>query len=532
MSTMFAKSGLHGDHSRPGQVAQAVGLLDRGRSVFVRGASGLGRTTFVREVTAALSVKTVWLMASVGSQSIPLGALAGVLRSRGVDSRGVDSQGDGLANAVSELRGLSGLIVADDAHLLDDVSASVLHHATVERPIFATVDTNAVAPDAIRRLGRDHAVTIDLAPLGISELTMIAEQALDALLAADASAWLCDVSAGNPQHLLDLIRANQTTKNLFLRGGVWCTAATASRQLQFGRPAKLQLDDRLEQAARALRHGDPDAAARSLATVANASDVELAEHGLADETRDLAAARLRWALAWAGRIQPVAPTSHDSRLGMPTLEQRLAECLALAELGESRASYELATFVAECGERISNFVVATEAHHLRARLRMSDSGSMQTVRSSIEARTALAAARAEHVAGLVRGDGPRLGRAAVSFEGLDERALAHEAFLQAAFAYVSKGATRAAGRCQAEAQRLAEHGLRPTFAARQSKACLPTLTRREREVASQAAADKSLREIGEVLGCSPRTAEAHLQRAYIKLGVNNRHNLRRLLASA
>ena len=51
------------------------------------------------------------------------------------------------------------------------------------------------------------------------------------------------------------------------------------------------------------------------------------------------------------------------------------------------------------------------------------------------------------------------------------------------------------------------------------------LTRREQEVASLAAAGRSNRDIAATLGVSPRTAENHLQRVYLKLGVSSREDL-------
>jgi len=52
------------------------------------------------------------------------------------------------------------------------------------------------------------------------------------------------------------------------------------------------------------------------------------------------------------------------------------------------------------------------------------------------------------------------------------------------------------------------------------------LTRREREIAELAARDLSSREIAEQLVLSARTVENHLQRAYEKLGVRGRRELR------
>jgi DNA-binding CsgD family transcriptional regulator len=59
-----------------------------------------------------------------------------------------------------------------------------------------------------------------------------------------------------------------------------------------------------------------------------------------------------------------------------------------------------------------------------------------------------------------------------------------------------------------------------------------TLTRREWEIASAAAAGQSNQEIAERLFVSRRTVESHLQHVYVKLGVTNRVALAEALPSA
>jgi DNA-binding CsgD family transcriptional regulator len=53
----------------------------------------------------------------------------------------------------------------------------------------------------------------------------------------------------------------------------------------------------------------------------------------------------------------------------------------------------------------------------------------------------------------------------------------------------------------------------------------PSLTHRERQVATLAAQGAKSREIADQLYLSPRTVENHLQRVYTKLGVNGRDAL-------
>ena len=49
------------------------------------------------------------------------------------------------------------------------------------------------------------------------------------------------------------------------------------------------------------------------------------------------------------------------------------------------------------------------------------------------------------------------------------------------------------------------------------------LTQRESEVLCWVAQGKTNPEIGTILGISPRTVQKHLERIYVRLGVENRH---------
>ena len=50
----------------------------------------------------------------------------------------------------------------------------------------------------------------------------------------------------------------------------------------------------------------------------------------------------------------------------------------------------------------------------------------------------------------------------------------------------------------------------------------PQLTARETEVLHWVIQGKTNRDIGEILGLSPRTVNKHLEQIYVKLGVENR----------
>jgi DNA-binding CsgD family transcriptional regulator len=141
----------------------------------------------------------------------------------------------------------------------------------------------------------------------------------------------------------------------------------------------------------------------------------------------------------------------------------------------------------------------------------------------------LVPALAGHAAALATGSAPDLEAAGHAFEALGACLLAAEAYLAAAAAYRSGGHARPASAMARRAGELAAlcgdvstPGL--SFGTQSDR-----LTRREREVASMAAAGASSREIAAKLVLSVRTVDNHLQNAYSKLGVTSRDELARVL---
>ena len=96
------------------------------RGMVLAGAPGVGKTRLAREVLARVASRGVivrWAMATASSRKLPLGAFAGLLADLGQDQAQV------LPRAAEVLlAGRDRVIVAvDDAHLLDELSASLLH---------------------------------------------------------------------------------------------------------------------------------------------------------------------------------------------------------------------------------------------------------------------------------------------------------------------------------------------------------------------------------------------------------------------
>jgi DNA-binding NarL/FixJ family response regulator len=117
------------------------------------GAAGVGKTTLARTVTASLRSQVRWVACTESSRSIPLGAMAHLVSP--------STSRDPIALMAAARESLidhgDTVISIDDAQLLDQLSATLLHHIAVDRAghIIATVRTGDPVPDAITSLWKD-----------------------------------------------------------------------------------------------------------------------------------------------------------------------------------------------------------------------------------------------------------------------------------------------------------------------------------------------------------------------------------------
>jgi DNA-binding CsgD family transcriptional regulator len=199
-------------------------LVVDGASVVVAGAEGAGRSRFAAaclDRAAAAGLNTVRILGTRSASNIPFGAFLGVF----------DGLGDGpkpLALARTTLldhaAGARLVLVVDDAHLLDDVSAtlvlSLVREPTVA--ILATVRSGAGAPDGVTALWKDAgARRIELAPLEREQVADLLASVLGAPVASAAVDVLHERSGGAPSVLRELVESAVDAGELREERGVW-----------------------------------------------------------------------------------------------------------------------------------------------------------------------------------------------------------------------------------------------------------------------------------------------------------------------
>jgi DNA-binding CsgD family transcriptional regulator len=195
----------------------------------IAGSAGVGKTRLAAEVRDALERQgyaTAHVVATKAASAIPFGAFAPLLPE--IDAGGGDllsllrHASDAIVGRVQRDRRL--LLVVDDAHLLDNGSATLVHQLTRSASCSAllSVRTPGTAPDAVTALWKDGlAERIQLDPLGESEVRELATDLLGGPVTSTLARRLWEATSGNPLYVRELLVGAQESDSLRNERGVW-----------------------------------------------------------------------------------------------------------------------------------------------------------------------------------------------------------------------------------------------------------------------------------------------------------------------
>lgn len=202
--------------------------------VVLAGEAGVGKTRLAREVmevAESAGFHVEWAVGTRSSSTIPFGALAhllpGELLAR--DAAGRSGRVANVLRVAAEAlvsRAADGrlLLGVDDAHLLDDPSAALVHHLAVTGSAFlvAAIRSREPVPDAVVALWKDGlAERVEVQPLSRPETDRLVESALGSQVEGATRYRLWDTTRGNPLFLRELVLGGLHDGKLVDTDGVW-----------------------------------------------------------------------------------------------------------------------------------------------------------------------------------------------------------------------------------------------------------------------------------------------------------------------
>jgi len=307
------------------------GGINSKAGVVIVGAPGVGKTRLAREaldLAERSGERTNWIVGTESARALPLGAFTALIN---------DVVDDPLPNVrhliktfVAQQRQGRVVIGVDDAHLLDGLSAHVLHQLAQSRAarLVVTLRAGADEPDAITALWKDGLLTrLDLEPLSVEATREMIEQALGGPVDARSARQFWGLTGGNALFLHQLVKDQVDAGRMRPTAGVWLwdgdVAVSQSISDMVGRQLR-RLSPGVELVVDTLSQCEP-LAVDALCDLVDRADLETAEQmRLVTVDRDGGALVARLAHPLFGELRRAAA----GEMYLSKLRGRLADRLA------------------------------------------------------------------------------------------------------------------------------------------------------------------------------------------------------------
>ena len=206
-------------------IAQVLSEGGQHNGVAIAGRAGVGKSRLAREAVAAASGvgwAVRWVVGTVTARSIPLGSFA--QWTDGIDGNPLRLVHHVISTMTAAVADAPVLVAVDDAHLLDNLSAFVLHQLVLQRlaTVIATIRSGEPAPDAVTALWKDgHLRRLELQPLSRPESDALIQTVLGGAVSDECGDRLWRFTRGNVLFLRQLLEQELNAGRLVNRDGPW-----------------------------------------------------------------------------------------------------------------------------------------------------------------------------------------------------------------------------------------------------------------------------------------------------------------------